>query len=51
MLFDFGPRFICRRRVHHGFAGIVVAVIGVVLMADDIHDWRVWISDFRIKVR
>lgn len=38
-----GPRvWIAGQRVHHGAAGIILAVVGAALAAHDRHDWRHW---------
>jgi hypothetical protein len=33
------PRYPFGRRLHHGLAGAVLALVGIVLMVDDRHDW------------
>lgn len=45
------PRYPLGHRLHHGLVGLVGLVVSVVLIVDDLADWRVWISDFRTKVR
>jgi hypothetical protein len=37
-----GRVYVLGRRLHHGFAGLL---IGGALMAHDRRDWRVWIVD------
>lgn len=38
-----GPRvWVGRQRVHHGAAGVVLALVGCVLAVHDRHDWRLW---------
>lgn len=37
------------RRIHHGFVGALLALVGLALMIDDIGDCRTWCSDWRRK--
>lgn len=37
--------YIAGHRLHHGLTGLVLNLIGLALIADDRHDWHVWIAD------